>query len=77
MRDREFVRERATKKMPWPRLAKRIEELGGLWNLCDGSETLYHRYYQALALNKNPCLNIVLEVLKMTGLTFEEAFSDE
>lgn len=66
---------KATSHIPWPRIAEEIERLGGLWKLTGGDRKRYARLYYALTINCNPTLETVKEILQMTGLTFEEAFS--
>lgn len=71
----ETVPHITTIKIPWPNLAHRIEELGGLWSACGSNKDRYIRWYQALTKSYNPTLKTITEVLNMTGMTFEEAFA--
>lgn len=75
MRDLDFAQNRASEKIPWKALSERIEALGGLWILSGKDVAKYNHFYQALTKSCNPTLNTILEVLSVTGMTFEEAFA--
>lgn len=63
--------------IPWPNLARRINELGGLRMVCGRDDTLYVRMFHALNYHRNPTKQTIDYLLEKTGLTYEEAFAEE
>lgn len=67
----------ATINIPYKNLARKIDEMGGLWEFCEHNTSRYGGLFNTLQYYHNPTKKTIDWILAKTGMTYEEAFETE